>query len=175
MNYTAFEKEILPFKKYVFKYWDKNGPGHFKTIMGLFSIRPAARLVLHHWLIEWYGGEAGVTKILRQLHNKLFIGTGGSYNFKFYLKNSTFYDNREGYPKLYFDVVVDGYGDVAASTFDGVVYDHIAQAINDEGIGWEIDEEIRDIINDHIRNLVPGFDPVIDSMNVTMNFPSNLQ
>ena len=57
-------------KKYVFKYWDKHCGGQFKTIMSLFSIRPAAKLVLAHWLIEWHGGSEKVKQLIKSLENK---------------------------------------------------------------------------------------------------------
>lgn len=174
-QYENLEKEILPFKKYIFKYWDKNGPGHYKTLINLFSIRPAARLVLHHWLIEWFGGKEEIVKKLKSLEKKNFVGQEGSYNFNFYLKNGRLYYNKEEYPEVYFDAVVDGMGDVTANTVDGVSYDHISQAINDVDIGWEIDEEIRDIISKIVKDKIRGMDIWIDTMDVKNNYPSNLR
>jgi hypothetical protein len=176
-QYKGLEKEILPFKKYVFKYWDKHGGGQFKTIMSLFSIRPAAKLVLAHWLIEWYGGSEKVKQLLKSLEKKNFVGLGGSYNFNFYLKNSRLYDTvKEDYPEVYFDAVVDGMGQVDITTDDDEVYDHISQAISDEEIGWEVDEEIRDVMRETIADFLPeGLDFVFDVVDVRDDYPSNLR
>lgn len=175
-QYENLEKEILPFKKYIFKYWDKNGPGDYKTLINLFSIRPAARLVLHHWLIEWYGGKEEVTKKLKSLENKNFVGQGGSYNFNFYLINGRFYENKGDYPEIYFDAVVDGMGQVHITTVDGEVYDRISQAVLDDDIGWEVDEEVRDVMRETIEDFLPkGFEFVFDLVDVRDDYPSNLR
>jgi len=135
-QYNALEKEILPFKKYVFKYWDKHGGGQFKTIMSLFSIRPAAKLVLAHWLIEWYGGSEKVKQ----------------------------------------DAIVDGMGEVDITTDDGEVYDRISQAILDDDIGWEVDEEIKDVMQETLEKILPeGLTFHFDTMDVRNNYPSNLR
>jgi hypothetical protein len=175
-QYNALEKEILPFKKYVFKYWDKHGGGQFKTIMSLFSIRPAAKLVLAHWLIEWYGGSEKVKQLLKSFEKKNFVGQGGSYNFNFYITNSRLYDEKEEYPEVYFDAIVDGMGEVDITTDDGEVYDRISQAILDDDIGWEVDEEIKDVMQETLEKILPeGLTFHFDTMDVRNNYPSNLR
>jgi hypothetical protein len=175
-QYKGLEKEILPFKKYVFKYWDKHGSGQFKTIMSLFSVRPAAKLVLTHWLIEWHGGSEKVKQLIKSLENKNFVGQGGSYNFNFYVKNSRLYDDKEEYPEVYFDAIVDGKGEVTVTTDDGEVYNNISQAINNDDFGWEVDEEIRDIMQETLEKILPeGLTFYFDTMDVRNNYPSNLR
>lgn len=175
-QYEGLEKEINHFKKFIFKFWDKHGGGQLKTIMGLFSIRPAAKLVLAHWLIEWYGGSEKVKQLIKSLENKNFVGQGGSYNFNFYIKNSRLYDDKEDYPEVYFDAIVDGMGEVDITTDDGEVYDRISQAVLDDDIGWEVDEEIKDVMMETLENLLPeGLTFTFDTMDVRNNYPSNLR
>jgi len=148
-QYNALEKEILPFKKYVFKYWDKHGGGQFKTIMSL---------------------------LLKSFEKKNFVGQGGSYNFNFYITNSRLYDEKEEYPEVYFDAIVDGMGEVDITTDDGEVYDRISQAILDDDIGWEVDEEIKDVMQETLEKILPeGLTFHFDTMDVRNNYPSNLR
>ena len=52
-NFKRLENEILPIKKYVFKYWDKHGAGDYSTIINLFSLQKIHKLVLTHWQFAW--------------------------------------------------------------------------------------------------------------------------
>jgi hypothetical protein len=62
------------------------------------------------------------------------------------------------------------------TTDDDEVYDHISQAISDEEIGWEVDEEIRDVMRETIADFLPeGLDFVFDVVDVRDDYPSNLR
>ena len=166
-QYEGLEKEINPFKKYIFKYWDKHGPGNLTTIMNLFSIRPAGKLILSHWLIEWYGGEAKLLSYLKSLENKIMVGQSGSYDFKFFIKNSRIYSEKEDYPEIYFDAVADENGQVFITLDDGEIINNVYEASNNEEIGWEVDDEMRDIIRETISEFIGGL-----SYNISYNVDS---
>jgi hypothetical protein len=166
-QYEGLEKEINPFKKYIFKYWDKHGPENLTTIMNLFNIRPAAKLVLSHWLIEWYGGESKLLSYLKSLENKIMVGQSGSYDFKFFIKNSRIYSEKEDYPEIYFDAVADENGQVFITLDDGEIINNVYEASNNEEIGWEVDDEMRDIIRETISEFIGGL-----SYNISYNVDS---
>jgi len=176
-QYQKLEKSIIRLKPSIFRFWDENDGGDLKTTMTFFGLRPDFKLVLTHWLIDWYGGSEKVKQLLKSFENKNFVGQEGTYNFNFYIKNSRLYDEfKDDYPEIYFDAIVDGNGEVNITTDDGEVYNRISQAILDDDIGWEVDEEIRDVMIAKIEKIIPeGIFFTIDSVDVKNKYPSNLR
>ena len=153
MNQNQFdelEQSILYVKKAVFKYWDKFGPVKYRSIMDHFSLRPATSIVLKKWMFEWIGGDEFFKKLKRDITSKEFRCQIGSYNFLFVVTDLSYPSDYSNY-EVFINTKVDSKGSCYIETDDGTVYEKIIEAIKDEDIGWEVDEEVKDSIYDTLN------------------------
>ena len=153
MNQNQFdelEQSILYVKKAVFKYWDKFGPVKYRSIMDHFSLRPATSIVLKKWMFEWVGGDEFFKKLKRDITSKEFRCQIGSYNFLFGVTDLSSPGNDSDY-EVFIHTEVDSKGSCYIETDDGIIYEKIIEAIEDEDIGWEVGDEVKDCIYDTLN------------------------
>jgi len=161
MKYIITEEQHMENIEYIkplaFKYWTKYGPNEFDIdkVMGVFSIVNTNRNIrmVNDWLLEWYGGKDGLRKILSEYEGKVFNGVDGTYDFRFFVKGISVYSH-DGV-NVYFDIAfVDGDGEIYVE-HDDEVFTNIHQAVTfDDNIGWEIEDEIRDIIVQTLGDII---------------------
>lgn len=162
LNQIKFEH----LKEPMFKYWDMNGGKDLKTTMKLFSIPPAGSTLVQDWLLEWMGGEDELYSLLNKYIGRVMNGQAGSYDFKFYLEDVRIYTH--GGVEIYFEAVVDGDGKVLVTLNDGEVLDNVYDASQDDRVGWEVEDEIRDTVRETIEMIIPiEFSINIDRVDIT--------
>lgn len=160
------EVKVGHLKPSVFRYWDMNGGNDLHTTMKLFSIPPSASHFIQQWLLEWMGGEDELYKMINKYTGRVFRGVAGSYDFKFYIHNARIYSH-DGV-EIYFDATVDGDGSVEVTLDDDRVLDNVYDASQDDKVGWEVEDEIRDTIFDEIKDVLNlEFDMSIDRVKIT--------
>jgi hypothetical protein len=171
-QYNLLSESKNNLKHFLFKYWDMKGPDTSNTTMQLFSVGFDERPIIQNWLIEWYGGINKVLKMLNQFEGTTYKGLGGSYDFHFKVsdfRRSSDLDMDE-INNFWFDAEVDGNGEVYIEQDNGSIIDNIYDAHNNEDIGWEVDEEIKEIIDEEISKHVfkkTGIVVLCDYMSVT--------
>ena len=165
-NIRLYPEYIDHLKKPMFKYWDLNGTDNYRLGMKLFNIPPAGSSLVQEWLLEWMGGEDYLMKLLNEYTNVIMRGQAGSYDFKFIVRNPRVYTH--GGVEIYFDVTIDGDGDVSINHLPGLEITNIYQALNNEEFGWEVEDELRDTVIETLDMSLPiPFDVYIDSVKVT--------
>lgn len=160
-------KKLVPksLKKAVFRFWDnQKGIDNIRSTMSFFSIPAQFYKETFKWSIEWYG-EDKINQKIEEISNKIMKGVDGSYDFNFYLKNGGIDVNEQ---EIYFDVVAEGSGKVQVIWKDKILYDNIYDASNSDEVGWEVKDEIKDIVYDEIRyKLGLPFDISIYRLDIT--------
>ena len=164
-NIRLYPEYIDHLKKPMFKYWDLNGTDNYRLGMKLFNIPPAGSSLVQEWLLEWMGGEDYLMKLLNEYTNVIMRGQAGSYDFKFIVRNPRVYTH--GGVEIYFDVTIDGDGSVEI-VHDGHHLDNIYDAFQEDDIGWEVEDELRDTVIETLDITIPvPFDVYIDSVKVS--------
>lgn len=145
------------YKKFAFNYWDKFGPKRDKFLYNFIGLDDNNRYTLpfdvYEWLVEWYGGSEGINRKIRQYSGKLIIAQSynmGSYDFEFKPKNLIFMDNQIQYDGV---IIGEGIVDINNGTYE---FDNILDAIQDEDIGWEVKDEVVDIMNETLSLKIEG-------------------
>lgn len=144
MRFNELEQSILYVKKAVFKYWDKFGPVKLRLIIDHFSLKPATSIVLKKWMFEWIGGDEFFKKLKRDITSKEFRCQYGTYDFLFVVTDFSSPGDDSDY-EVFVHTEVDSKGSCYI-TDDDIVYKKIIDAIKDENIGWEVDDEVKDCI-----------------------------
>jgi hypothetical protein len=144
MRFNELEQSILYVKKAVFKYWDKFGPVKLRLIIDHFSLKPATSIVLKKWMFEWIGGDEFFKKLKRDITSKEFRCQYGTYDFLFVVTDFSSPGDDSDY-EVFVHTEVDSKGSCYI-TDDDIVYKKIIDAIKDENIGWEVDNEVKDCI-----------------------------
>ena len=85
-----------------------------------------------------------------EIKSKIFRCQIGTYNFLFVVTDLSSPDNDSDY-EVFIHTEVDSKGSCYIETDDGTVYEKIIEAIKDEDIGWEVDEEVKDSIYDTLN------------------------
>lgn len=161
----------LSLKKAAFKYWDKFGGKIDYNFLMLFGFKNNHMKVegltindMRRFLVEWRGYDKSINLTKELLEkNPHHVGGqnwAGGYNFSFNCKNITIDEYQ-----IYVEVMVD----LTNATVDlimvgGDVLD-LEDAINDSGIGYEIEGEVEDCVTEYM------FENVIDvtGINVTIS------
>jgi len=142
------------YKEICFKYWDRFGPGINESMVRVLNIHKFVKRheyfkILCEWLREFIGVEESINKTYEFLkHDGHHIQDGG-YDFTFEVPDIEFVG---GIGKLTI-LVNDIDGVVELVMVDNSVL-NLADAINDDEIGWEIKNEVKDTIKDYITNKV---------------------
>jgi hypothetical protein len=133
-------KELESYKKAVFRYWDKFGPGINKTMTAMFGFdnrtTPVGILLLQSWLREYLGEDSSgiMEKFFSKPEHKIDCG---AYDFTFMINN--YYIDRHQFE--IFLTVDDIRGTVMLLATDGTIY-KLKDARNNEDYGWEVENEI---------------------------------
>jgi hypothetical protein len=142
-------------KNMLFKYWDMKGPDTSKIVMNLFTIDYNTEQSVQKWLVEWYGGYDKVLEMLKEYEEKTYRGIAGTYDFKFKVSDFRISGDIEvdDIGLFWFDAEVDGDGEVYIDNGEEVV-DNIEDARNNEDFGWEVDNEIKETINETLYKII---------------------
>ena len=170
-------KQQESYKKMLFKYWDKVGPGITDNTSKLFGFdaspgtenKTGVRMVdVQRWLTEYLGVDKA-QEIAMEFFNKKehTIDKCGGYEFNFTI------DNVEDDGKQFIvTVTVDDIdGEVMLMMTDGTLH-KLRDARDSDDYGWEIENEIEDCIYDYISENVEnktGISFVIGSINYKSN------
>lgn len=170
MKYIVTEsqqlKNIEHLKQPMFRYWDAKGPNYYEMSIKLFSIPFAAKPLVQEWLLEWMGGVDKLYKLLDEYVGKVMNCQQGSYNFNFYSDYVKIYVH-DGV-EIYFDAVVDGGGEVMVNLDNGQILDNVYDAARNDKVGWEVVDEIRDIISETLERIIDIQFPIhVNAINIT--------
>ena len=159
-------KELESYKKAVFKYWDKFGPGINKTMTAMFGFdnrtTPIGIPHLQSWLREQIG-ENGSGIMKKFFSNPEYKVDCGGYDFTFMINNY----NLDGHQFEIFLTVDDIKGTVMLIMTDGTIH-KLKDARDNEEYGWEIENEIEDCIYDYLSEQIEnttGFSFVVGRIN----------
>lgn len=155
------------YKKQFFRYWERLGPGITKEFLGLFDL-PSIGISVEaalHYLTEYLGLENSI-KLTKELFNKVHNikeGDCGGYQFSFKLNGID--EDKLGLYTIYVDVKVQ-LKDSGVTLFNGE-YMSLSDAIDDNDIGGDVDEEVENCIFDYITDeivLKTGVNVIINSV-----------
>jgi hypothetical protein len=107
-------------------------------------LKPATSIVLKKWMFEWIGGDEFFKKLKRDITSKEFRCQYGTYDFLFVVTDFSSPGDDSDY-EVFVHTEVDSKGSCYI-TDDDIVYKKIIDAIKDENIGWEVDDEVKDCI-----------------------------
>jgi len=156
-----YSAEIIErYRKILFKIWDKKGPKIDKDLLTLMGFRygqaEGGRIRISHvqrFLIEYLGEENAINltkKILLTNPHKIVPKFRSGYDFEFNVTNIAEIDQYGATV----DVIVDEEsGTVTLTMTDGTTH-NLKDAINNEDYGWEIEQEIREVILDYLEENV---------------------
>jgi hypothetical protein len=165
-------KEQESYKKMLFKYWDKVGPGLTDTMTKLFGFQyhgglknqTGIRMVdVQRWLTEYLGVDKA-QEIAMEFFNKKehTINKCGGYEFNFTIDNV-----EDDGAQFIVTVTVDDINGTVILLEDGTLH-KLEEARNSDDYGWEIESEIEDCIHEYISDNVEdktGISFVMDSIN----------
>lgn len=170
------ESKIIKLKKRILDFWGSESEIDLDLTMKLFNLRPLFKNILRKWVVDFYGGEKKLLEdVKRKLQSKNFVASQGSYYFNFFITNIRSYIGDD--VEFYCTAIVDGNGGVTINLDNGETIDNIYQAAyTNDDIGWEVEDEIRDIINDELKNILGIQIPFeVDELKIIRNYPSNLR
>lgn len=131
-------------------YWDLNGPKLDKAFFSFFSIPLKFYSNVCRWLVEWYGGSDKLNNIFKEYEGKIYKAQSdnmGTYDFSFKI-DKLFINELTWYLEFY--ITVYGYGSVFIE-YDDKIYTKIYDAWMDKDIGWQVQEEVDEILRDSIE------------------------
>ena len=144
-------ESLEKFKPVCFKYWDRFGPGITNKMVNVLAInkyvnRFEFRKVLYQWLREYIGVEDAINKTYEYLKNDGHHVICGGYDFTFEVPDIEFIGEIGDLTIM----VNDEDGRVELIMVDNSEHT-LADIINDDEIGWEIEYEIRDCVSDYLK------------------------
>lgn len=167
--FEDFEHLKTPMKTY----WNLHGPKVDRHVLQLFGIPWRHNGIVVEWLVEWYGGVDAINSIISKYDNKIYRADAfnmGTYEFKFKI-NDLKLGNSDYI--ISYNAVVDGSGEIDVTDDDGNTFYTIYDAyINDDmEWGWEIKDELRDIMNETVEKIIDmGFEVYADEVSIVENF-----
>ena len=142
-------ENILKYKDAFFKYWDRFGPGITPKMFKVFGLdfyrRYEYKKLVYDMLMEYIGEETAINKTYEFLRTDDHHIDCGGYDYTFNVTEIKFTGKIARLTVL----VNDKDGEVDLIMIDGGVL-NLADAINDEEIGFEIRGEIYDCIEDYL-------------------------
>lgn len=150
------EGNLSHLKKLMFKYWDNNKEKLSPSFYKLFDISEWASgdQVLEIYL-EWLGGMEKVYELMKNAEGDIMVAQGGTYNFRFKIQNVEMLKG-----EVFYDALVDGDGEVEINIsvdYEPEIIDRIYDAVTNPDIGWEVMDELRDLVRDTVREKVVDF------------------
>lgn len=139
------------YKPVCFKYWDRFGHGITNKMVNVLGIKKYVdrfeyRKVLYQWLREYIGVEEAINKTYEYLKNDGHHVNCGGYDFTFEVPDIEFIGEIGDLTIM----VNDEDGTVELIMVDNSEHT-LADIINDDEIGWEIEYEIRDCVADYLK------------------------
>jgi hypothetical protein len=162
-----------PLKKFFTKVWDtKKSEGKIP----MFNLKQLQKLgllkqedVIRNYYIEYMGGQEELERNIKNYFvgntfttqdvEDIGISVGG-YNFVFKIVDMSF-EQTDGNPELYssFDII-----EGTVDTFNGEHYDLTDHELINDELWWEIDNEIKDMIQDFIWHIVDSLGVNVDQV-----------
>ena len=144
-------ENILKYKEAFFKYWDRFGPGITPKMFKVFGLnfykRYEYKKLVYDMLMEYIGEETAINKTYEYLRTDDHHIDCGGYDYTFNVTEIKFTGKIARLTVL----VNDKDGEVQViSDDDTPIVLNLADAINDEEIGFEIRGEIYDCIEDYL-------------------------
>jgi hypothetical protein len=148
--------DTLSLKKTLFKFWDKFGGEINDNFLNMFGFKNRTKSVdgldiytLRRFLIEWRGLDESLNmakEIAEKNPHKIdFQPWSGGYIFDFDTDNVEINDNQ-----IYLDVLVNLKGGTVDLIMVGGETQDLEDAINNNDYGYEIENEIEDVISDYM-------------------------
>lgn len=148
-------KEQESYKRMLFKYWDKVGPGITDNIPKLFGIgfntghknnTNIAMSDIQRWLTEYLGVDRAQEIAMEFFDKKEHtINDCGGYEFNFHIDNV----EDDGSQFIVSVTVDDINGTVILVMVDGTIH-KIREMRDDPDFGWEVENEIEECIYEYI-------------------------
>ena len=143
---SQLEKVAEKFKPLLFKFWDKNGPLLTHKILKMFGLemKMSYDLITYFkdYLIEWFGGFENFKNHVESVKKKIYHAIDGGYDFKFQIFNVDLVDE----DSVYLQVQILPGGTVSLIFDENQPLLDLADAYVDEQIGWEIRDEVAEVI-----------------------------
>jgi hypothetical protein len=150
------EGDISHLKRLMFKYWDTHQQKFSSTFYKLFDINEWSQedQVMELYL-EWVGGIGKVYELMKNAEDTILVAKAGTYNFRFKIENVEMLKG-----EVFYDALVDGDGEVEiniGTDYEPEIIDRIYDGANNPDIGWEVMDEIKDIVIDTVKEKVVDF------------------
>lgn len=162
VNESQFKSLLNKLKPSIFKYWDKNGPGLTKNFYSTFSISPYRyKEYLIELLSEWMGGDEKFIQFLKKDEGETFQIIDGGYNFQIILDEVTVNEY-----EVYLHVRVKPGGTVTLIFNEGEPTLTLEEALANEKFGWEINNEVDEVIHNKFFKFFSEFGVTIEGLYV---------
>jgi uncharacterized FAD-dependent dehydrogenase len=152
------ESNLSHLKKLMFKYWDTHKQKFSSTFYRLFDISEwASGDQVQEFYLEWIGGIEKVYELMKNAEDNTMIARGGTYNFRFKIKDVEMGNENT---EVFYNVLIDGDGDVeinVGTDYEPEIIDNIYDGITNPDIGWEVKDEVIDIIKETVREEVVDY------------------
>jgi hypothetical protein len=152
------ESDIQKLKKIMFKYWDTQQEKLSKNFYKFFDINPYINNntdEVEKLYLEWLGGIKKVYELMKNVEGDTMVARGGTYNFRFKIENVELLNG-----KVFYDVLVDGDGEVEinfGTDYQPEIIDRLYDAAHNPDVGWEVIDEIRDLLREQVREKVVDY------------------
>jgi hypothetical protein len=150
------ESNISYLKKLMFKYWDTHKEKFSSSFYKLFDISEwSSGDQVQEFYLEWIGGIEKVYELMKNAEGDTMIARGGTYNFRFKIKNVELLKG-----EIFYDVLVDGDGEVEiniSTDYQPEIIDRIYDAVSNPDIGWEVVDEIKELLRERVREKVVDY------------------
>jgi hypothetical protein len=161
------ESEYDNFKPLLFRFWEENPPKSIEDVketMNYFSIPNTHDVFVYPWLIEFYGGLDKLNEEYNKFVKVVMRAQLGTYDFNYYITKIDI----TSFGDVYLNAIVDGDGEVELADDDGEIINNIFDATKNESMGWEIEDEIKDVlIYSFAKNKEIPFDVYVDKIAIT--------
>jgi len=162
---SQYEGIANKFKRLVFKFWDVNGPTLSRQMYKILGIDlyHAYKLETYFqdFLVEWMGGEDKFNEFLKRDEGKTFQISDGGYNFEIFVDDITVHNFG-----VYLDIKVKPGGTVTLIFQEGEPTLSLEEALANEKFGWEINDEVKDVIFDKFFKFFSEFGVTVDDIDV---------
>ena len=158
------EGDISHLKRLMFKYWDTHQQKFSSTFYKLFDVSEwASGDQVQEFYLEWIGGIEKVYELMKNVEGDTMVAQGGTYNFRFKIENVEMIKG-----EVFYDVLADGDGEVEINTgtnYQPEVIDRLYDAVYNPDIGWEVIDEIKDLIREEVREKVVDYPCHLSELN----------
>ena len=162
---TQYENVANRFKRILFKFWDVNGPTLSRQMYKLIGIDlyHAYKLepFFQDFLVEWMGGDEKFIQFLKKDEGKTFQIIDGGYDFQIVVDEVTVNEY-----EVYLHVRVKPGGTVTLIFNEGEPTLTLEEALANEKFGWEINNEVDEVIHNKFFKFFSEFGVTIEGLYV---------